>query len=117
MRTGAPLHFTDVGAYCGGCYWKVHQLARFELRRVDPHGMAGPVSAQGPSSTTACETWSAPTRRRSPDHPPLPRLQPGPLYDAATLGTSVGWSDLYPSDYDKQWIDVSRPARLLRTSR
>ena len=24
-----------------------------------------------------------------------------------TLGTSVGWSDIYPADYDKQWIDVS----------
>ena len=24
-----------------------------------------------------------------------------------TLGTSVGWSDIYPSTYDEQWIDVT----------
>ena len=23
------------------------------------------------------------------------------------LGTSVGWSDLYPSDYDRQWVSVA----------
>jgi hypothetical protein len=23
------------------------------------------------------------------------------------LGTSVGWSDIYPADYDKQYIDVT----------
>ena len=23
------------------------------------------------------------------------------------LGTSVGWSDIYPAPYDKQWIDVT----------
>ena len=33
--TRATLHFTDVGAYFGGGYWKVHQLARFELWTVD----------------------------------------------------------------------------------
>lgn len=26
---------------------------------------------------------------------------------AVTLGTSVGWSDIYPADYDRQWIDVA----------
>jgi len=24
-----------------------------------------------------------------------------------TLGTSIGWSDIYPSDYDNQWINVT----------
>ncbi len=24
-----------------------------------------------------------------------------------TLGTSVGWSDIYPSTYHQQWIDVT----------
>ena len=35
LPTRATLHFTDVGAYFGGSYWKVHQLARFELWSVD----------------------------------------------------------------------------------
>ena len=37
---------------------------------------------------------------------PLPRLQPKPLPGRVTLGTSVGWSDIYPADYTKQWIKV-----------
>jgi hypothetical protein len=24
-----------------------------------------------------------------------------------TLGTSVGWSDIYPATYHEQWIDVT----------
>jgi len=23
------------------------------------------------------------------------------------MGTSVGWSDIYPADYDRQWVDVT----------
>lgn len=38
MPTRATLRFTDVGSYFGGSYWKVHQLARFELWRVDRRG-------------------------------------------------------------------------------
>ena len=46
--------------------------------------------------------------------PPIPaalRL-PGLQHEAAatrrvTLGTSVGWSDVYPPTYPEQWIDVT----------
>src|SRR5262245_21863401 len=34
----AKLRFTYVGTYFGGSYWKVHQLATFELLRVKPDG-------------------------------------------------------------------------------
>ena len=37
VPTQATLRFTSVGAYFGGTYWKVHQLARFELWSVDGH--------------------------------------------------------------------------------
>ena len=49
--------------------------------------------------------------RADPAGPPLARRAhyPGcdqnPYADAVTLGTSVGWSDIYPADYDKQWIE------------
>ena len=102
------LHFTDVGEYFGGSYWKVHQLARFELRKVLPGGGLGPVLRTSPKLNYCLRDLER-TRpgRHSPDHPPLPRLQPGPEIRRDRLGTSVGWSDIYPADYDKQYIDVS----------
>ena len=109
VRTGASLHFTDVGEYFGGSYWKVHQLARFELRRCRPDGGARPGRADQP------EAELLPARPRAdPAGQALPR--PAPTTPAATrtrassatrLGTSVGWSDIYPADYDKQYINVS----------
>lgn len=108
LRTGASLHFTDVGAYFGGSYWKVHQLARFELRRVGPDGKVGPVLRTSPKLNYCLRDLER-TRpgRRSPAHAHYPGCDQDPYTRAVTLGTSVGWSDVYPADYDKQWIDVS----------
>ena len=108
VRTDATLHFTDVGAYFGGSYWKVHQLARFELRRVGPQGRAGPVIRTGPKLNYCLRDLER-TRpgRRSPHIRHYPGCDQDPYTRAVTLGTSVGWSDIYPADYDKQWIDVS----------
>jgi len=107
LRTGATLRFTYVGAYFGGGYWKVHQLARFELRRVGPKGNAGPVVRTGPKLNYCLRDLER-TRpgRRSPRVRHYPGCDQDPYTDAVTLGTSVGWSDIYPADYDKQWIDV-----------
>jgi hypothetical protein len=108
LRTGASLRFTEVGAYFGGGYWKVHQLARFELRRVGPHGNVGPVIRTGPKLNYCLRDLER-TRpgRRSPSVRHYPACNQDPYIDAVTLGTSVGWSDIYPADYDKQWIDAT----------
>jgi hypothetical protein len=108
LRTGATLHFTDVGSYFGGSYWKVHQLARFELRRVGHQGNVGPVIRTSPKLNYCLRDLER-TRpgKRSPGVPHYPGCDQDPYTDAVTLGTSVGWSDIYPADYDKQWIDVS----------
>ena len=108
LRTGATLHFTDVGSYFGGSYWKVHQLARFELRRVGPAGKVGPVVRTSPKLNYCLRDLER-TRpgKRSPSARHYPGCDQDPYTDAVTLGTSVGWSDIYPADYDKQWIDVS----------
>ncbi|HET9164008.1 MAG TPA: lysyl oxidase family protein [Solirubrobacterales bacterium] len=108
LRTAATLHFTDVGSYFGGSYWKVHQLARFELRRVGPQGKVGPVLRTGPKLNYCLRDLER-TRpgKRSPHIRHYPGCDQDPYTKAVTLGTSVGWSDIYPADYDKQWIDVS----------
>lgn len=108
LRTHATLHFTDVGSYFGGSYWKVHQLARFELRRVGPRGNVGPTIRTGPKLNYCLRDLDR-TRpgRRSPRTRHYPGCDQDPYTKAVTLGTSVGWSDVYPADYDKQYIDVS----------
>jgi hypothetical protein len=108
VRSQATLHFTDVGAYFGGSYWKVHQLARFELRRVGPTDELGPVLRTSPKLNYCLRDLER-TRpgRRSPPSRHYPGCDQNPYRDRVTLGTSVGWSDIYPADYDKQWIDVS----------
>jgi Lysyl oxidase len=108
LRTAATLHFTDVGPYFGGSYWKVHQLARFELRRVGPRHRAGPVIRTGPKLNYCLRDLER-TRpgRRSPHVRRYPGCDQDPYAKAVTLGTSVGWSDVYPADYDKQWINVT----------
>ncbi len=108
VASRATLRFTDVGAYFGGSYWKVHQLARFELRKVRPDGSLGPVLRTSPKLNYCLRDLER-TRpgRRSPPLPHYPACNQNPYQDRVTLGTSVGWSDIYPSDYDKQWIDVT----------
>ncbi|MFL5899064.1 MAG: lysyl oxidase family protein [Solirubrobacterales bacterium] len=104
----AKLHFTDVGAYFGGSYWKVHQLAHFDLRRVRGDGGLGPVVRTSPK-LNYCLRDLVHTRpgRRSPSHWVYPGCNQNPYQDRIALGTSVGWSDIYPAGYSKQWINVA----------
>ncbi len=108
VRSRATLRFTGVGAYFGGFYWKVHQLARFELRRVLPDGSLGPVVRTSPKLSYCLRDLER-TRpgRRSPSHRHYPGCNQNPYRDRVTLGTSVGWSDIYPANYDKQLINVA----------
>jgi hypothetical protein len=108
VRTHASLVFADVGEYFGGSYWKVHQLARFELRKVRPDGALGPTVRTSPKLNYCLRDLER-TRpgRRSPVHPVYPGCNQDPSIRHDVLGTSVGWSDIYPADYDKQYIDVS----------
>ncbi len=108
LRTDATLHFTDVGTYFGGSYWKVHQLAGFTLRSVGPDGNLGPVVRTSPKLNYCLRDLER-TRpgKRSPRTRHYPGCNQDPYTDAVTLGTSVGWSDIYPAPYDKQWIDVT----------
>lgn len=108
VPSDATLRFTGVGAYFGGSYWKVHRLARFELLRVGPDGNPGETVRVGPKLNYCLRDLER-TRggRRSPSSRHYPGCNQNPYQDRVTLGTSVGWSDIYPADYDKQWIDVS----------
>jgi Lysyl oxidase len=108
VPSGAKLRFTYVGTYFGGSYWKVHQLAKFELIRVRPDGTLGGVVRTSPK-LNYCLRDLTHTRagRRSPSSWVYPGCNQNPFRDRVTLGTSVGWSDIYPAAYHQQWIDVA----------
>jgi hypothetical protein len=108
LRSRASLRFTNVGGEYGGSYWKVHQLARFELRRASPDGTLRGVVRVGPKLNYCLRDLQR-TRpgKRSPRNRHYPGCNQNPYKGRVTLGTSVGWSDIYPADYDKQWINVA----------
>lgn len=108
VRTRAHLHFTNVGSYFGGSYWKVHQLARFELWSVDAEHHLERLVRTGPKLNYCLRDLER-TRPGpgSPRGPHYPGCNQDPYIHRVTLGTSVGWSDVYPADYDRQWIDVT----------
>jgi hypothetical protein len=105
VPTAVSLHFTNVGPYFGGSYWKVHQLARFDLWSVDGHHQLLHRVRSGPKLNYCLRDLER-TRpgQRSPSHFHYPGCNQNPDQDSITLGTSVGWSDIYPADYSKQWI-------------
>jgi hypothetical protein len=108
VPSGAKLRFTYVGTYFGGSYWKVHQLATFELLRVRPDGSLGEVVRTSPKLNYCLRdlTHTQPGGR-SPSNWVYPGCNQNPFRDRVTLGTSVGWSDIYPAAYHQQWIDVA----------
>ena len=108
LPSEAKLHFTYVGTYFGGSYWKVHQLAKFELLRVGPNEEVGDVVRTSPKLNYCLRdlTRTKPGRRSPPDRY-YPGCNQNPSQDRVRLGTSVGWSDIYPATYHQQWINVT----------
>lgn len=108
IQSDATLRFTDVGSYWGGAYWKVHQLAQFDLRRVESDGSLGAVVRTSPKLNYCLRDL---VRTQPSAVSPPARHYPGcnqnPYRSRVTLGTSIGWSDIYPAPYAQQWINVA----------
>jgi hypothetical protein len=105
--TGAELYFKSVPTR-GGSYWKFKDAARFELWAMDPTGHRTALARTGPKLDYCLRDLDrvrgGPTVRR--------RRFFGACNKRAgtrqiTLGTSVGWADVYPASYPDNWIDVT----------
>jgi Lysyl oxidase len=108
FRTDAQLHFYDVGAYWGGSYWKVHNPLSMEIWSLDEHRHPLKRVRKGPKVFYCLRDLErTKAMRRSPDHRVYPGCNQDPGRKRVRLGTSVGWSDIYPSEYDRQWVNVS----------
>jgi hypothetical protein len=106
VRTRATLRFKYIPGQ--GPYWKWQDAARFELWSVDGEGHRERLVRTGPKVIYCLRDLkhTAPGRR-SPRTRVFPKCSQDPRKRSVTLGTSVGWSDVYPSSYYEQWIDVT----------
>ena len=107
IGTGARLFFKRVPGQTH--YWKFLDAARFELWRLDSRGRRGRRVRTGPKVSYCLRDLqrTRPGRRRSPPRRVYPACNTSAGKQRVTLGTSVGWSDVYPSTYPEQWIDVT----------
>jgi hypothetical protein len=107
LDTGARLGFKAIpGQYR---YWKYVHAAKFELWRLGRRGRRLERARVGPKVSYCLRDL----QRRNPQLPRSPRRfrYPGCSQDfdrrRVTLGTSVGWSDVYPSTYHEQHLNVT----------
>lgn len=106
VQTGAQLYFKYVEGQ--GHYWKWAGAASFELWSVDPEGHRVELVRTGPKAIYCLRDLKRTSpSKRSPRRRVFPGCSKDPGKRNVTLGTSVGWSDVYPSKYYEQWIDVT----------
>lgn len=106
--TQARLRFFNVGTQYGGAYWKVAHPLHFELWRIDENRRKVKKVTEGPKQFYCFrDLENTNPGPRSPTEAVYPACNQNPEERRVTLGTSVGWSDIYPSTYDLQWIDVT----------
>jgi hypothetical protein len=102
---GERYEYENVGAFT---YWKFVHAAAFELWSIDAQGRALQLIRTGPKVDYCLRDLvrSQPSRI-SPSAPEYPACSQDPNLQRDVLGTSVGWSDVYPYTYPEQWIDVT----------
>jgi hypothetical protein len=90
-------------------YWKFEHAARFELWRVNSNNERTKLVREGPKVVYCLRDLfrTHPKLRRSPKRFVYPACNKNRSARTDTLGTSVGWSDVYPYRYFQQWIDIT----------
>jgi hypothetical protein len=110
FATGAEVYYTSVPSR-GGDYWKFDNAARFELWALAPNGTRAGVARVGPKLRYCLRDLD---RLGTPG--PGSNVPPKRVFPACnqtrdkrqvTLGTSVGWADVYPASYPGNIIDVT----------
>lgn len=108
-RVDTPGRLEFKRAHLGLSYWKFHDAARFELWGLDATGTKTAVVRTGPKVSYCLRDLerTRPSLRGTPRRAVYPACSTNAKRRAVTLGTSVGWSDVYPPAYPEQWIDVT----------
>ena len=107
VETNARLQFKY--AHLDRFWWKYHDAARFELWRLNRAGEKTRRVRTGPKVSYCLRDLlrTRPNVKGSPRSRVYPACSNDPNKQRDTLGTSVGWSDVYPPTYPEQWIDVT----------
>lgn len=115
FETAGQLVFKFVPGYRYGhprvgnySYWKFRQVAAFQLWTIDARFRTVHLVRVGPKVDYCLRDLirTHPTAR-SPVNPVYPGCSQDPRLRHDVLGTSVGWSDVYPYEYPQQWVDVT----------
>jgi hypothetical protein len=102
---GERHEYGNVGA---ASYWKLEHAAAFELWSVDAQLKAVRLVRVGPKVDYCLrDLFRTHPSSASPTAPVYPGCNQDPGMHSDVLGTSVGWSDVYPYMYPEQWIDVT----------
>jgi hypothetical protein len=89
-------------------YWKFRGAARFQLWSVDSQNKPIKLVRFGPKLFYCFRDLERThPSKASPRYAVYPACSQDPYKRAVTLGTSVGWSDIYPYTYPEQYIDVT----------
>ena len=105
--THAVIRFKQIPGQGG--YWKLRDAARMELWSVTAAGRQKRLLRTSPKQHYCLRDLKR-TRgdvAGSPRTEIHPACNQDPGIDQVRLGTSVGWSDIYPQSYYEQWIDVT----------
>ena len=107
VKSKGRLDFKDARPH--GLFWKFRDPARFELWSVDSRGKRSKLVRSGPKIHYCLRdlTHTAGKIERSPDSRVYPACNQNRSIRRVTLGTSTGWSDVYPPTYPEQYIDVT----------
>jgi hypothetical protein len=107
-RTGARLQYKY--GHLERRYWKFYRAASFSLWRLDAAGNPVQRVRTGPKVAYCLRDLKRthPGLARSPGRARYGACSTNPRRQRVVLGTSPGWSDIYPPTYHEQWIDVTR---------
>jgi hypothetical protein len=107
--TGAEVYYTSVPSR-GGDYWKFDDAARFELWSLFPDGRRAALVRVGPKLRYCLRDLARVGGIALPGTPARRVFGACNQSNAelqVTLGTSVGWADVYPASYPGNFIDVT----------
>jgi hypothetical protein len=105
FETDGLVVFYDIPGQ--GRFWKFEDAASFELWSIGADGERAERVRVGPKLTYCFRDLErTKPSSRTPRKRVYPACSQNPRRQRRTLGTSVGWSDVYPADYYENRINV-----------
>jgi hypothetical protein len=106
-NTGAKLYFKFIPGQ--GRYWKFKDAAAFRLYQLNRNGRRVDLVEVGPKQVYCLRDLqhSRPGLDGSPNHRVYPACSQDSSKQKEQIGTSVGWSDVYPNTYHENFIELN----------